>query len=397
MDGSRGGKTAPVGAPAVRDLRLDFFRGLALIFIFLNHIPHNVVSWVSSRNWGFSDATEIFVFISGYAVVVAYGPAMRRQGFLVATAQILRRAWQIYLAHIVLFVAYSAQIAYVATRFDNPMFSEEANLADFLNEPHVNLLQALLLKFRPVNMDVLPLYIVLLAAFPPLLWLLLRRPWPVLAASVALYVVCGQGSINLPGHQPGQVWFFNPLCWQLLFVLGALCAQRDDVMGRLRRLDRILLPACGLYLAFALFIVFTWYDERLAVAVPDALQRALYPIDKTNLDVLRLAHFLAAAYLVLRLIGERPAWLAGRLARPLVLCGQHSLHIFCFGVFLSFTGHFVLQQVDDSIAMQIAVSAAGVATMVLLAWLLSWYKSIEASDAARRARASAPPERSAYR
>src|SRR3546814_11821904 len=86
-------------APKVRDLRLDFFRGVSLIFIFLNHIPDNVVSWISNRNYGFSDATEVFVFISGYSVFLAYSGAMQKQGFVVGMARLWKRVWQIYTAN----------------------------------------------------------------------------------------------------------------------------------------------------------------------------------------------------------------------------------------------------------------------------------------------------------
>src|ERR671922_2156221 len=102
-------------APAVeRDLRLDLFRGIALWLIFLDHIPSNIVSWITIRNYGFSDATEIFVFVSGYTAAFVYGRAMRERGFVVAGARILRRAWQIYLAHVVLFIIFVAEIAYLS-------------------------------------------------------------------------------------------------------------------------------------------------------------------------------------------------------------------------------------------------------------------------------------------
>src|SRR3954454_18674909 len=178
--------SAPTTAPAIassRDLRLDLFRGIALWLIFLDHIPSNVVSWITIRNYGFSDATEIFIFISGYTAAFVYGRAMRERGFVVAGARILRRAWQIYVAHMFLFVIYMAEIPYVSSSFDNPLYHEEMGIFDFLKQPDVTLIQALLLKFKPVNMDVLPLYIVLLLGFPPLLWLLLLQPTLALAAS----------------------------------------------------------------------------------------------------------------------------------------------------------------------------------------------------------------------
>ena len=175
-------------APAVtseRDLRLDLFRGVALWLIFLDHIPENVANWFTIRNYGFSDATEIFIFISGYTAAFVYGRAMRERGFLLSSARILKRAWQIYVAHIFLFTIFMAEIAYVAATFDNPLYAEEMKILDFLKQPDVTIFQALLLKFKPVNMDVLPLYIVLLLLFPPMLQLLLRSPNFALAGSAA--------------------------------------------------------------------------------------------------------------------------------------------------------------------------------------------------------------------
>src|SRR5262245_5566216 len=188
-----GAPPAPRPRPALpaaeRDLRLDLFRGLALWLIFLDHIPSNIVSWITIRNYGFSDATEIFVFISGYTAAFVYGRAMRDRGFTVSSARILKRAWQVYVAHIFLFVIYIAQIAYVASSFENPLYAEEMGIFDFLRQPDVTLYQALLLKFKPANMDVLPLYIVLLTTFPLFLWVLLRQPTLALATSLLVYLL----------------------------------------------------------------------------------------------------------------------------------------------------------------------------------------------------------------
>src|SRR5262245_38289566 len=173
---------APYTAPVVqaeRDLRLDLFRGLALWLIFLDHIPDNIVSWITIRNYGFSDATEIFIFISGYTAAFVYGKAMLERGFIVSGARILKRAWQIYVPDILLFIVFVAEVAYVARSFENPLYAEEMNVLDFFQQPDVTIVEALLLKFKPVNMDVLPLYIVLLLLFPPVLWLMLR--WATVA------------------------------------------------------------------------------------------------------------------------------------------------------------------------------------------------------------------------
>src|SRR5438445_4214744 len=210
-------------APTGRDLRLDFFRGIALWLIFLDHIPSNLVAWGTIRNYGFSDATEIFVFVSGYTAAFVYGKEMRERGFIIAGAHILRRAWQIYVAHVFLFAIYLAEISYVATSFENPLYAEEMNILDFLKQPDITIVQALLLKFKPANMDVLPLYIILLLLFPPILWLLQRRSTLALAASALLYVFTWHFNWNLPSYTSVQ-WFFNPFAWQLLFVFGAWCA-----------------------------------------------------------------------------------------------------------------------------------------------------------------------------
>src|ERR1700752_4702730 len=103
----------PIPARGERDLRLDLSRGLALWLIFLDHIPSNIVNWITIRNYGFSDAAEIFVFISGYTAAFVYGRAMQQRGFIVAGARILKRAWTVYIAHVFIFVVFMAQIAYL--------------------------------------------------------------------------------------------------------------------------------------------------------------------------------------------------------------------------------------------------------------------------------------------
>jgi hypothetical protein len=359
-----------------RDLRLDLFRGLALWLIFLDHIPGNVVSWITIRNYGFSDATEIFIFISGYTAAFVYGKAMRDHGFLVSSARILRRAWQIYVAHVFLFAIYLAEISYVAASFENPLYTEEMGVLNFLKHPDVTIVQALLLKFKPVNMDVLPLYIVLLLFFPPVLWLLQRRPNVALSASFALYALNWDFGLNLSAY-PGGTWYFNPSAWQLLFVFGAWCA-----VGGAKRLadvlqSRVTLVLAIAYLLFAFAVTLTWHIPALGQFVPHWLSAVMYPIDKTNLDVLRFADFLALAIVTLRFVPRDWPALETPWLRPAILCGQHSLEIFCLGVFLSFAGHFLMAQISDGVAMHVTVSMAGIVIMVGTAWLLSWYKRLE--------------------
>jgi hypothetical protein len=359
-----------------RDLRLDLFRGLALWLIFLDHIPSNAVSWITIRNYGFSDATEIFVFISGYTAAFVYGRAMQAHGFVVASARLLKRAWQIYVAHVFLFAIYLAEISYVAKSFDNPLYSEEMGVLDFLRNPEVTILEALLLKFKPVNMDILPLYIVLLLWFAPILWLLLRAPSLALVVSATLYTLMWLFDWNIPAYPEGT-WAFNPYAWQLLFVFGAWCA-----LGGAQRLSRwmnsrVLVALAFAYLLFAFGIAMTWYFPRLGVFVPKFIGDAIYPIDKTNLDVLRILHFLSLAVVTVWFVPQDWPALKSRVFWPAIVCGQHSLEVFCLGVFLSFAGHFVFTEVSNRVPTQVIVSAAGIAIMVAAAALISWYRRVE--------------------
>ncbi len=359
-----------------RDLRLDLFRGIALWLIFLDHIPSNAVSWITIRNYGFSDATEIFVFISGYTAAFVYGRAMREHGFLIAGARVLKRAWQIYVAHVFLFAIYLAEIAYVAHSFSNPLYNEEMGVLDFLKNPDVTIVQALLLKFKPVNMDVLPLYIVLLLWFPPVLWLLLRAPSVALASSAILYALMWQFEWNIPAYPQGE-WLFNPFAWQLLFVFGAWCA-----LGGAQKLSRwvtsrVTIGLAFAYLLFAFFIAMTWYFPRLAAFVPKFVGEAIYPIDKTNLDVLRIVHFLSLAVITVWFVPRDWPALKSRIFWPAIVCGQHSLETFCLGVFLAFAGHFVFTEVSNRLLTHVIVSFSGIVIMVAAAALVSWYRRVE--------------------
>src|SRR5690242_8304794 len=379
---------AAVPAAGERELRLDLFRGLALWLIFVDHLPPNLLTWFTIRNYGFSDATEIFIFISGYTAAFVYGRAMQESGFVVATARILRRAWQIYVAHVFLFTIFLAEISYVANTFENPLYAEEMNILDFLKQPDVTIFQALILKFKPVNMDVLPLYIMLLLFFPPMLWLLIQQPALALAGSALVYVLAWNLDWNLPAY-PNGAWFFNPFAWQLLFVFGAWCA-----LGGAQRLaaalhSRVVLAIATVYLVFAFCVTLTWYVEPLGRFVPAWLSNWMYPIDKTNLDVLRFAHFLALAAVTVRFVPRDWPLLKSPYLRPAILCGQHSLEIFCLGVFLAFAGQFTISEWSGGPLIQTFISLVGILIMVAIASLISWYKEIEGRSPSAR---SKPPD-----
>ena len=365
----------PAPAAAGRDLRLDFFRGLSLWFIFLDHMTSNVVAWFTVRNYGFSDAAEIFVFISGYTVAYVYGRVMRERGFVVGGARLLKRVWQIYVAFVFLLVFYLTEIAYVSTRFENPLYSEEFGMFHFLQDPAYTLMQSLMLRFLPANVDVLPLYIVLMLFFPPVLWLLLRKPDLTLGLSFVFYVIAKWLGWNLTLYPYGNGWFFNPFTWQFLFVIGAWCALGGAERLRPVLRSNLVVAICVIYLFLAMLLQLSWVVPASASYLPGWMM--ILPLDKPGLSPLRLSHFLALAIIVVRYVPIDAPFLQAWWARPIVLCGQHSLEVFCAGVFLSFTAYFVLVEFSNRVFMQVLVSFLGILLMVVLAASMTWYRGIE--------------------
>jgi hypothetical protein len=359
-----------------RDLRLDLYRGIGLWMIFLDHIPHDVVSWLTLRNYGFSDAAEFFVFISGYLAGFIYAPIIKAGNFLAALKRLWKRAAEMYVAHIMLFLIFTAQIARTVRKFDNPMYEDEFNVHNFLQHPDVLIGQALTLRYKPVNLDVLPLFITLVAASPFVLWAMVRRPNLTLLGSVTLYVLARWFDWNLASYPPGATWYFNPFAWQLMFFFAAWCGA-----GGASKLWPILQSRAALivavaWIAFSFLIVMSWHVPFLDAMVPKWLIKLLYPIDKTDLDMLRFTHFLAVAVIVSRYVPRDWAALKSNWLRPLILCGQHSLPLFCFGVFLSFAAHWILTQYTKGAWEQLAVSAAGILIMVAIAWVLDRAKQV---------------------
>lgn len=368
-------KATPTGAGG-RDLRLDFFRGLSLIFIFIDHIPENVVAYFTMRAVAFNDAAEIFIFISGYTAALVYGRSLRQNGGLLATAQIYRRVWQLYVAHIFLFVIFTAEVSYTLLIAQNPMYSEELGVGDFLSAPHIAIIRALVLDFQPPFLDILPLYIVLLGIFPPVLLGLNRFPAVPLAISAALYALTLNFGWALHTYPADHVWFFNPLAWQFLFIIGASLGFTGVTGARPRRMPRLLVQATvALAIAFAV-INLTWTAHWIHDPFPPLFAKELWPytIDKTDLAPLRLLNFLVLAGAIVHFVKPESRFLRWRAARPLIICGKHSLYIFCLGILLSLLGHFVLAEIYHGLAMQAVVNIVGIALMIGVAYLLEWFK-----------------------
>ncbi len=365
-----------------RDLRIDFLRGLALIFIFWDHIPGNWMGHITLRNIGFSDAAELFVFLAGYAAALAYQRRYRTQGYFVTALHILRRIWVLYIAHVFLLAQLMAVIFIVNDFVPTRDFIEETGLRYFVSNPVKALVDALMLRFKPVLMDPLPLYIILLGALAAVLPAVVRYPGWVFALSAAIYyaAVTKQWNINA---QPGGVWFFNPLAWQFLFFLGALCGVHQATLKlRVERLGasarRHLIAALGIGLVFSAAVALSWsWPEWHDRWIPQTLARWLYPIDKTNLSPLRVVHFLALATLV-ALLMPQGKWLRSPAARAVQLMGRHSLAAFCFSVLLAPVADCLNTLAGDAMIVQTLTSIAGVMLMALIALLPEWFAKQQA-------------------
>ena len=362
-----------------RDLRVDFFRGLALWWIYTDHIPGDVLGDYSLRNFAMCDATEIFVLLAGFGAGLAYGAEMDRQGYLYAAADALRRAWTLYIAHIFLFVVYTAQVAYSAVALDRVFYLEETRLDVLADAPYRALLEALLLRFQPNLLNILPLYVVLLLMFAAVL-ALLRRPGLLFALSCAAYVVVRATGINLEAWT-GEGWYFDPLAWQLLFMIGAILAYAPPKMPRVQwpfDLLAVLVLLSGVIVIWVIDI-----HPRILASMPAPVIRFIITEDKTGLHPFRLFSILSLAWLTVRLVPFDAAWLRTRFAAPLVLIGQNSLSVFCSGIFFGFFARLGLEA-DEGVGMQVAVNVLGALAMLAVGGLAAWYRSKGRTPASRQ-------------
>lgn len=352
-----------------RDLRVDFFRGLALWWIYTDHIPGDVLGSLSLRNVAVNDATEVFVLLAGYGAGLAYGMSMWRNGYVSAAADVLKRAWVLYVAHIFLFVLYTAQVTYLATVLNRGHYLDETNLAALGTDPYGGLLQAMLLRFQPSLLNILPLYVVLLVFFAGTMWLL-RWPRVLFGLSLGLYLLVRATGWNF-GAWNGDNWFFDPFAWQFLFVIGILLACAPmRAPGRPRWLDGM---ATAVLVAGAVVSLFVLPYPNRVTLVSHSLLWPLVVQDKTLLYPFRVFSILAMTWLCVRLIPIGAVWLRSRWAAPLVLMGQNSLPVFCSGILLGFAARLGLEY-DNSTWMQAAVNAFGAVGLVGVGAIVAWYR-----------------------
>lgn len=378
-----------------RDMRLDVFRGLALVIIFITHIPGLAFAGFTPRAVGFADAAEAFVLLAGLSAYYAYastflgqplGPTSLARGSM----PILTRVWQLYITHVTLVILITGILAYAAQRFGDPEYLESGGLDILLTAPADAVRGIVTLTFLPHFLDILPLYILLLAALP-IIMLSMRAHWALpLSLSVMLYAYAQMSGFNLPNINASSVWFFNPFAWQILFVVG-LTVSHLAVTGRLARLFslgwlvRTITVFSAAYVAFTFLAAAPWRQFALLANV-EVFDPALLPIaDKTNLSPLRLADAFAKFWLIAVLVSRSAPWLESVPARLLTLAGRHSLPVFVLGLMLSTVSLVVVKEASYAMWAQTAVTVTGVALMIGFAALLEWQSRLAKKDAVAKA------------
>ncbi|MBP2301033.1 OpgC family protein [Azospirillum picis] len=357
-----------------RDVRLDLFKGMALLIIFINHVGGNPLAKVTPGRFGPSDSAEIFVFISGYAVALAYGPVLAKQGFAACQRKALLRCRQLWGANIATMLVCALVVALAVFVADLPMTASNrlASFAPLFDSPLMAMAAHVVLAYLPFALDILALYILLVAAAPLFLWSYARFGMAAVAASVVLYLAAQAVPELTPPNLWQGGWNFSPLAWQCVFFLGTALALLVR-SGRLEPLRsawilRLLLAAATAVVAGMAIWKGAASDLGRSV-VPEGLH-AWLPSEtipwagKHTLGPMRLLHFLALACLAALLVPREAGWLASAPARLLAACGRHSLPVFCLGVVLAIAGT-VLLMTGGGLPMVLAVNLGGIALLLM--------------------------------
>jgi hypothetical protein len=364
-----------------RDLRLDFFRGIGMFIILIAHITGNPWTlWIPAR-FGFSDATEMFVFCSGMASAIAFGAVYTRAGWLMGTLRIAHRIWQVYWVHLGVF--FLTLVLMLALNMTGVFPRDEVgalNLYPFLNNTSGNLIGLMTLTYVPNYFDILPMYLVILALIPLMMALAQLDVRLVVAASLVLWAA-GTAGLNLPAElwftKPSdRTWFFNPFAWQLVFFTGFAL-----MVGWLPSppVHRWLVWLSVLVVLLSL--PFAW---QKIIGLSDVLQdwRRNWSIlfDKTDFGVLRYIHFLALAYLAWVAVGPggarlRVGGLAGDLIALVCRVGQQSLAVFAASMVMARVLGAVLNIAGGSALAALAVNIMGFALIIGVARMAAYFKS----------------------
>lgn len=355
-----------------RDPRLDFFRGLAMLIIFVAHVPTNWLAQFIPARFGYSDAAEMFVFLSGFAASIAFGGTFRRAGFAMGTARIAYRCWQIYVAHLGLFFSIATICVIGNMLYTEPDYISRLNLYPFFDETQAAMVGLFTLTYVPNYFDILPMYIGALTLVPVVVALARVNVLLVPAFCFTLYLATWIFDLHFPAEfNSDRPWFFNPFGWQLLFftgfTLGSGWIKPPAPSPTLFAVCCVFVLLCVPLNYWPIWGQFEWLKEIRSWLQPFA--------QKTNFGLLRWLHFLALAYIAVTAIKGREWLLRTRVAAPIVKTGQQALPVFLLSMSLAYVGGIFLDQVGRSAWSWTLVNALGFAILIGAAYMFSWFKS----------------------
>lgn len=366
-----------------RRVSVDFWRGFALLTIFINHIPGNVAGNFTYRNFGISDAAELFVLLAGISAAFAYLRPFERGARVRATARIWLRAFQLYVAHLALLLVAVAVVGGFVVMTGDERVLEWYHLDIISQQPIEALVGMALLSYQPAYLNILPLYVAILLLAPVLILLMRMSIGLGLAASGALYLATQLTGISPTVWPNSGTWFFNPFAWQFLFACGLAIGRLIDTNAPpvANRVLDVLAPA---YLAATL----AWAMAGLPMPADlYPLPAFLWDLDKTNLAVPRLLHVLALVYCVSRLPLEA-LFRSSPAAQPLIVLGRHALPVFCLGTVLALALQIQRAVYDGGVVSDLLIVGAGGAIQWMLAWALEWYRTGSKAASGRSATAA---------
>lgn len=354
-----------------RDERLDFFRGLTMLIIFVAHVPDNSWNAFIPARFGFSSGAELFVFCSGIASALAFGSVFVRRGLALGTARIAYRIWQVYWAQLGVVLALIALAALLDRSFGLAEVAKQ--FAPLLSDAEMALLGLATLTWQPDYLDILPMYLVILALVPVMM--ALRRVHSALPFLLAglLYGLVWSAGLNLLGNPwNGAGWFLNPFAWQLIFFIGFFIAMKWLPVPQLG--DWRLMIGAAIFLVLSVPLSFWGIVEHWPAA--QALRDLILPdAEKSNLHVLRILHFLALAYLVLSLIEPWRRQLDQGPGHLLILIGRQSLAAFLASVVLARLLGTVADMAGRGELVVALLNLIGFALILGVAVVVGWFKS----------------------
>jgi hypothetical protein len=353
---------------------IDFWRGVALVSIFINHIPGIVLEKATHRNFGISDSAELFVFLAGFSL--RYLSESRTEN-LTTPRLFMRlegRTFTLYAAHILTTVLALALLAGAALYYETPLILSWHNAQTFFQDPVQSIVGIASLLYQLGYFDILPLYVVLMG-FAPFIVLLHRlAPNLLLPVSIGIWAVTLTFGVNLPTWPIEGRWFFNPAAWQLNFVMGFVLARPTGV-GNWARENHFWLRWVGAAIVIAGFIITMFELAPDPFSVPQPY--LFFVIDKTFLSPMRFLHLLG----LVALIAGVYLWFDKfRFFQPVAsffsLLGRNSLHVFCMGSILSQAGQVTRFAAPISVTTDLLVVMVGVILMACVAWMNEWRKRL---------------------